>query len=228
MYKTRSCDRHVRHALRLLLPPLAGPRGLEPRSSDSKSDILPLDDGPAYVLVRPAGLAPALRLWKSRVPLRTLQPHNPAKLHHCSRFWSPHLVAGQGLEPQFPGSAPGVLPLDDPAAFALSAGNCTRVSGLRLRRADCCTTESWQSGKELHPYRLGWNQACSYSHHRSAKSPAFGAPGGARTHTYPVKSRRLCLSSSRRVRVLPPTFWIVPPGGFEPPPHGVKIRCAAC
>ncbi len=56
------------------------------------------------------------------------------------------------------------------------------------------------------------------------------ASRGARTHTSPLKRRLLCHSSYGRkfdsslliLRSVP-----MPPGGLEPPPHGVRIRNAA-
>lgn len=207
---------------------MVGPRGFEPRSSDSKSDILPLNDGPVCLLVRPAGLAPALRLWKSRVPLRTLQPRYPeSTLHLFPDLYSLH--------------------------FGCRTGTRTPISWFRARRPAIERSGNiWPFRRELHPGFRIETPACWLLHHGKlaerkgiaplspglepgmflftpplCESAVFGAPGGARTHTCPVKSRRLCLSSSRRVFVLPSIAWIVPPGGFEPPPHGVKIRCAA-
>lgn len=52
---------------------LVGPRGFEPRFSEPKSDVLPLDDKPSN-LERPMGLEPILRRWKRRVPPCTLRP----------------------------------------------------------------------------------------------------------------------------------------------------------
>lgn len=159
------------------------------------------------------------------------------------------LAAGQGVEPHLPGSEPDVLPLDEPAVRNLLlvslAGfepappdretghltiSTTETTSLLVRPVGLEPTPRGLKGRcsaaratDAFPTERIWDtcgtwdcrlmQISTHSEVRLRSDPPFSAPATtAPCFEAPSGSASLLL---------------VPSGGLEPPPHGVRIRCAA-
>jgi hypothetical protein len=158
------------------------------------------------------------------------------------------LVAGEGIEPPCAVCRTAVLPLNEPAV-GRGGGNRTRIARLmgppRSPSLPSAAVNAASGGPGGNRTLISWVQATDPPVERRAHP---GEDNGTRTRTPALTTRRLslrlcppqdgrlagirtpiCTVWACRVCRLrhEPTMSLVPPGGLEPPPHGLRARCAA-